>query len=652
MTALGATGETNPSHRTWARGGLAIAATVIALLVSAAVIAVQGRSRAALETSRMAADARAIANELSAVEWRATAGATSGEAARAQAKRLSVALRSTVRAIPGTVAGSDAMRESATAYTAAIADQLTALAANDPERALAIDESRVDPAFAVLHGALDDVGAAAAIKAEETGRFGDLATMVMLVIAALLIAVLYRILDRARRAAFLAYHDPLTGLPNRALLSAELDAALESGAGIPETRTAAVFLDLDDFKTLNDSLGHHAGDELLSIVAKRIRHCARDTDVVARFGGDEFVVMLRDVRSDDVVRQFCVRATEAIGQPVVIAGRTLMPRASIGYALTDDETHDAADLLRNADLAMYAGKHEHKGTTTAFAPEMHRRLIEQLELEDELRDALERDEISVHYQPLVNLTDGRIVSTEALARWNHPRLGLVPPNTFIPMAERTGLIHSIGEWVLNAACRQTAQWHIDHPNDEPLCVSVNVSALQLLDPQLVDRVRAALDTSGLDAKYLTLEITESVVAEGNAAVIAQLDQLDHIGVKLAVDDFGTGYSSLSTLHQFPISILKIDKCFVDHVPDQQERLTLLTSIVDLGRSLGLQTVAEGVEGADQVTALQELGCSQAQGYHFARPLTSETIAHLLDGSHLPLESTRVADRDGAAAPPA
>jgi EAL domain-containing protein (putative c-di-GMP-specific phosphodiesterase class I) len=316
-----------------------------------------------------------------------------------------------------------------------------------------------------------------------------------------------------------------------------------------------------------------------------------------------------------------------------------MPRATIGYALTDDVTQDAADLLRNADLAMYAGKHEHKGTTTAFAPEMHRHLIEQLELEDELREALERDQISVHYQPLVNLTDGRIVSTEALARWNHPRLGLVPPNTFIPMAERTGLIHPIGEWVLNEACRQTAQWHVDHPNDEPLCVSVNVSALQLLDPSLVDRVQNAIENSGLAAHYLTLEITESVVAEGNSAVIAQLDQLDHIGVKLAVDDFGTGYSSLSTLHQFPISILKIDKCFVDHVPDQQERLTLLTSIVDLGRSLGLQTVAEGVEEAEQVAALQELGCGQAQGYHFARPLTSETIERLLDGSHLPLQSS-------------
>ena len=638
MTALAAVADASPDHRKWARGGLAVVATVIALLVGAAVIAVQGRSRDALKTTRLAADARATANELSALEWRATAGTVSGNAARSDAKRLAATLRTTVRAIPDNIAGADAMRDSAQAYTAAIATQLAALANGDSEHAQVLGTSTVDPAFAVLHQALDNVGAEAATKAHDAGQFGDLATLAMLVIAALLIAVLYRILDRTRRAAFLAYHDPLTGLPNRALLSSELDLALDRTTGTPLTRTAAVFLDLDDFKTLNDSLGHHAGDELLSIVAKRIRHCARDTDVVARFGGDEFVVMLRDVRSDETVRQFCTRVTDALGQPVVIAGRTLMPRATIGYALTDDDTHDAADLLRNADLAMYAGKREHKGTTTAFAPEMHRHLIEQLELEDELRDALERDQISVHYQPLVNLSDGRIVSTEALARWNHPRLGLVPPNTFIPMAERTGLIHPIGEWVLNEACRQTAQWHIDHPNDEPLCVSVNVSALQLLDPSLVDRVRTALDASGLAAACLTLEITESVVAEGNSAVIAQLDLLDHIGVKLAVDDFGTGYSSLSTLHQFPISILKIDKCFVDHVPDKQDRLTLLTSIVDLGRSLGLETVAEGVEEAEQVIALQELGCGQAQGYHFARPLTSQTIERLLDGSRLPLKS--------------
>lgn len=623
-------------RRHWLRAGFACVMIAIALVVGLTVNAVQGQARRSLETSRLAEEIKATAYALSTVEWRALS--SDAIDSREEARHLSTALHFLASELPADVPHAVDLQDSADRYSSMIFEQLSAVASGNLADAKRIDRTGVDPAFESLRDSIQKVATAAAIQAKRSGTAGDRGTVGLLVIAAILMGLLYWGLDRMRQRAFRAYHDPLTGLANRALLTDQLEAAL-SAAAPAGARTAAVFLDLDDFKTLNDSMGHHAGDELLTTVAHRIRACVRDSDVVARFGGDEFVAMLRDVRSDTTVRQFCERVSEALHEPVVVAGRTIVPRATIGYALSDRDVLDAADLLRNADLAMYAGKRERKGSITAFAPEMHRRLIEQLELEDELRGALERNEMSVHYQPLVSLASGRILSTEALLRWTHPRLGPIPPLTFIPMAERTGLIHELGEWILNEACKQTMAWRIGHPLEPPLCVSVNVSALQLLDPTLTDRVQHALDGSGLAPACLTLEITESVIAEGNDAVIAQLHGLHALGVKLAVDDFGTGYSSLSTLHQFPINTLKIDKSFVDDVPNRKERLALLASIVDLGRSLGLQTVAEGVEGADQVSALQDLGCGQAQGYHFARPLTSHTLELLLGESSLPVHDT-------------
>ena len=610
-------------------------AVAVAIAAGASIVVVQHHARAKLEVAHSLARVSSLANEISRIEWTGTAGGIDPATAQADGTNASVKLATTLAGVPQSSPGAASVRTSANDYIAAVRDELAARVAGRDEVAERIDEERVDPSFERLDTAIQSASAGATRQAYRSGKMGDVATVGILVLAALTLGMLFWRFDRTRKIAYQAYRDPLTDLANRTLLTDRMTHALTLAERRGEN-VAAVFLDLDDFKTVNDSLGHAAGDALLVELAGRIRSCARESDTVARFGGDEFAIMLEGVTDASVVEGFCARLSLDLRRPVTVAGRPIIPRATLGYAISESGATDPEALLRNADLAMYSGKRDSKGSITAFEPEMHRHLLERLELEAELREALALGQLSLEYQPLVDLDTGVMVSTEALLRWHHPRLGTVPPLTFVPMAERSGAIREIGAWVLMQACRQTADWQARHPHESPLTVSVNVSPVQFQDPHFEEIVTQALDASGLEAQYLTLEITESVIAERHEALAEQLERLSARGVKLAIDDFGTGYSSLSTLHQFPVNVLKIDKSFVDDVPDRVERLALLRSIVDLGRSLGLTTVAEGIEVTAQVSALQDLGCRQAQGFLYSRPLTPEVLGGMLDRPQLPL----------------
>ncbi len=413
-----------------------------------------------------------------------------------------------------------------------------------------------------------------------------------------------------------AFHDSLTALPNRALFVDRLEQGLKRGH---RTRSplAVLFLDLDTFKTVNDSLGHAAGDELLVAVAARLSDCIRPGDTAARFGGDEFAVLLEDVGNDSAAERVALRILYALEAPFDVSGREVFISTSIGIALGDSP---ADDPIRDADLAMYRAKAEGKGRYVVFEPSMHAAVMERLELEADLQRAVERDELVLHYQPVVDLDAGTITGTEALVRWRHPTRGLVPPNAFIPLAEETRLMPQLGRWVLNEACRQAARWLASNDLPERFAVGVNLSGRQLQSPGLVEDVAAALERARLEPRRLVLEITETVLMSDIEATIAKLKRLKGLGVRLAVDDFGTGYSSLQYLRRFPIDILKIDKAFVDDIDGTDPDSTLARAIIDLGESFQLTVVAEGIEREAQRRRLLELGCHSGQGFLFTRPV--------------------------------
>jgi diguanylate cyclase (GGDEF)-like protein len=423
-----------------------------------------------------------------------------------------------------------------------------------------------------------------------------------------------------------AFNDSLTGLPNRALLLDRLELAL-GRAEREDQPVSVLFLDLDGFKVVNDSLGHVAGDRLLIEVARRLSGCLRRGDTAARIGGDEFAILLGDIGNPDRARHVAERVIAALGEPFTVLEREVFVSASIGIAYGQ---HDAHDLLRNADVAMYRAKRSGEGGAYAiFEPSMHAAVIERLEIEADLRRAIERDELVLHYQPIIELASGRVVGLEALLRWAHPRRGLVMPFEFIPLAEETRLIVELGRWVLQEACRQAAQWRADPRMGRPW-VSVNLSGLQLLDDSLDAEVTAALADSGLDPAALTLEITETVLVQDVAAAVDRLEKLRALGVSIAIDDFGTGYSSLRYIRRFPADVLKVAKPFVDGLHDETDA-ALVRTIIALADSLGLRTVGEGIEDREQLARLLELGCTLGQGYLFARPLAAHDVSDLLGG---------------------
>ena len=432
------------------------------------------------------------------------------------------------------------------------------------------------------------------------------------------------------RIHFMANHDALTGLPNRALLNDRLSQAILYAQRYDRWVTA-LFVDLDNFKFINDSLGHNAGDELLKTVARRMVSCIRATDTVVRIGGDEFVIVLFDQPKDvDVISEIVRKIQSAIAEPVRLEGHDLSVTSSIGIANYPNDGVDTDALLANADAALYRAKDVGRDNFQFYTSELNAKVHEKFLLQEELRNAVARSELVLHYQPQVDLRTGRVFALEALVRWRHPKLGLVPPIKFIPMAEGSGLIVPIGNWVLREACRQNKAWQ--DAGLPPVVVGVNVSARQFREKTLVAQVASVLKESRLEAKYLELEVTESVIMQDVDLAVATMKELQGLGVHLSIDDFGTGYSSLCALKSFPVSRLKIDKSFIDGLLANENDKAVADAIVSLGQKLNLRVIAEGVETEAQAAFLRGLNCDEMQGYLFSKPLPAEGIEEMLRGT--------------------
>ncbi|NVM77153.1 diguanylate cyclase (GGDEF)-like protein/PAS domain S-box-containing protein [Duganella sp. SG902] len=428
------------------------------------------------------------------------------------------------------------------------------------------------------------------------------------------------------RMLHLAHHDTLTGLPNRSLISDRLDLTIAQAQRNGGSVLVA-FIDLDGFKLVNDGLGHNAGDELLKVVAERMSGCLRASDTVGRFGGDEFVLLLAEPGSAVDAAPVLERVREAVLQSISLCGQEVQVSCSIGVAVYPNDGDDAETLLMNADAAMYRAKEKGKNNCQFYTREMNASIEEKLVLLEGLRCALDEDQFRLVYQPKVDLRDGRVFGVEALVRWEHPEHGVIGPDRFIPLAEESGLIVALGEWVLRTACRQNRAWQ--DAGLPPLCVSVNVSPRQFEEHGLVERVRQALDDSGLAPEWLELEVTEGVIMRDLQQAVAKMAQVRAMGVSLSIDDFGTGYSSLSALKSFPISTLKIDKSFVRDLGRSSGDEAIASSIISLAHRLRLRVIAEGVETEQQRSFLRENGCDEMQGYLFSRPLAPAQLAALL-----------------------
>lgn len=425
-----------------------------------------------------------------------------------------------------------------------------------------------------------------------------------------------------------AFHDSLTGLPNRAMFTELLKAEIESSNRRDAHMFAVLFLDLDRFKNINDSLGHTHGDLLLVAFAERLERTLRPVDTLARFGGDEFAILITGMADATDAVRVAQRIQDELSEPFVLDKNSAFATASIGIALSSSGYDRPEDILRDADIAMYRAKENGKARYEMFDHGMHARAVSRLQLESDLRQAIENKEFCVYYQPIVSLETGRLAGFEALVRWNHPRRGLVSPADFIPVAEETGLIVPIGQWVLNEACAHVRQWQLDSPSHRALSLSVNLSARQVAQPDLLDRIKEALATSKLNPHCLKLEITESVVMENAEAAVLMFKQLRSLGVQLSIDDFGTGYSSLSYLHRFPLNYLKIDRSFVMRLTTDNDN-AIVRTISTLARNLGMEVIAEGIETEEQHQQLKMLGCEYGQGYLFSRPVHNDGVQHLL-----------------------
>ncbi|HEX5829130.1 MAG TPA: EAL domain-containing protein, partial [Candidatus Limnocylindrales bacterium] len=486
-------------------------------------------------------------------------------------------------------------------------------------------------------------------EVEATARFAQLASV------ALDNARLFeRAQTEVRQRAHAALHDTLTGLPNRTLLLTRLAEQLDAGfaADAPPgqgkragrlqrrrasaARVALILLDLDRFKVVNESLGHDAGDLLLAEVGRRLLTAARSTDTVARLGSDEFGILLGPVRTIREAERVAGRIEAAIAEPFDLDGREVNVGASLGLAVGRAGLTYPGDLLKQSEIALHRAKLDPVRSTVLFDPEMHAQTLDRATLEHDLRRAIDRSELRLHYQPLVELASGRVVGMEALLRWHHPVRGLVSPLSFIPLAEETGLILPIGRWVLETACRQVREWQRRIPAARDLVVSVNLSARQFAQADLVGNVAAILDHTGLDPAALELEITESVVMDQSEASIERLRALRGLGVQLVLDDFGTGYSSLSYLRRLPLDTIKVDRSFVSGLGvDGREAtvdLPIVQAVISLAHGLGINVVAEGIEGAGQLECLRGLDCDRGQGYFFARPLPPEELEAILDAA--------------------
>jgi diguanylate cyclase (GGDEF)-like protein/PAS domain S-box-containing protein len=432
-----------------------------------------------------------------------------------------------------------------------------------------------------------------------------------------------------------ALHDHLTGLPNRALFIDRLGHALSRMRRNPAYHFAVLFLDLDRFKVINDGLGHAIGDQLLIAITRRLEECLRPGDTAARLGGDEFTILIDDVQDEQIVREIADRAQQALSAPIYLAEQNVFTTASIGILLSSMDYESAADMIRDADTAMYRAKLAGKACAVLFDPTMHAQIISHIHLESELRWAVEREELRIHYQPIVALETGRIAGIEALVRWQHPQRGLLLPAEFLDVATESGLIIPISWWVLRHACRQLRTWQQQVPGAESLWVSVNLSAKQLAQTNVVTAIRDILDETGLEPPSLKLEITEHTLVEYGQITTQVANQIREIGVQLCIDDFGTGYSSLSYLHQLPVDVLKIDRSFISQMGQDGDRNQIVSSILGLARTLGMKVVAEGTETRQQADELRRLACDFSQGWLFSKALDATDLEAMMDAAQSP-----------------
>jgi diguanylate cyclase (GGDEF)-like protein len=526
-------------------------------------------------------------------------------------------------------------------YHVVLDKQLALLVIDDTTAAATVEWQEANPRFEQLNGRITGLAETALTGARRASATADYLLVCAMALTAMMIGALLRRFDRAHRTAVAATaellkqeraalasanqnaetirhqaeHDSLTGLPNRSLFAQRVDLALRTGAD-----PVVMFIDLDDFKRVNDSLGHAAGDALLVEVARRLRGSVRNSDTPARLGGDEFAILVEDGGVDTAIR-LAQRIIEALADPVDTGGTQVLTRGSVGIAVAGT-ARNRTDLLRKADLAMYAAKNRGKGQFAVFDESMHDPVRGRVDLEVDLRRALDNDEIHLHYQPVVDLDSGAIAGAEALVRWTHPTRGILPPSAFLPVAEASGLILPLGRRVLDEACAQAVRWTVERPGVD-FVVSVNLSALQLRQPGVVDEVRSAVERAGLPPAALMLEITETALVHDDDLVAARVSGLRALGVGVALDDFGTGYSSLSHLQRFKVDQLKVDRSFVAADDGVCE------AVLRFGQMLDLETVAEGIETAEQARRVRDFGCRYGQGYWFAKPMTPAAFGELL-----------------------
>jgi diguanylate cyclase (GGDEF)-like protein/PAS domain S-box-containing protein len=433
-------------------------------------------------------------------------------------------------------------------------------------------------------------------------------------------------IETEKKLQFLAHHDVLTDLPNRSLFLDRLKQALASARWHDRT-VVVLFMDVDRFKNINDTLGHESGDQLLREMSKRLISSLRERDTIARFGGDEFVIMLDDVARISDVDKLVKKIQQSLEMPFRIKGSDLHVTASIGISLFPNDGEDSSTLLRNADLAMYRAKDDGRNSYEFYSADMTTRAFERLTLENSLRQALDRQEFQIYYQPQVETQTGMIVGFEALLRWQHPQLGLVAPDNFVPLLEDTGLIIPVGEWVLQTACEQLAQWH--QQGFDSLRLAVNLSSRQFSSTDLANKVKSIIEICGVSTDLLDLEITESLLMTQSGMEQKILGALAGLGIRLSIDDFGTGYSSLSYLRRLSIDVLKIDRSFVIDIPGDPDAAAITEAIVKLGQTLRLDLIAEGVETKAQLDFLKSIGCTLVQGFLFSKPLPAKEAAELL-----------------------
>lgn len=446
-----------------------------------------------------------------------------------------------------------------------------------------------------------------------------------------LVFQIQNITDRKRaeeRLVHDVFHDALTGLPNRALFMDRLKLAAQRARRRRDQLFAVLFIDLDRFKVVNDSFGHQVGDQLLIGIARRLETFVRSTDTIARLGGDEFTILLEDVKDQSEAIRIVERIQNGLSQSFTLGGHELLSTSSIGVALSTTGYDKVDDILRDADTAMYRAKSLGKARHEVFDKETHTQAVNLLLLEKDLEGVTQRGELFLQYQPIVTLDNGRLQGFEALVRWQHPQYGLISPLDFVPIAEETGLISTIGQWVLNEACRQMHQWQEELHFDHSLFVSVNLSSKQLEQPNLIDQVMQGINETGLDPSCLKLEITESVVMKDIETAVSKLRQLRAIGIGLSIDDFGAGYSSLSYLNRLPVNTLKIDRSFVTGITINAENRNIIETIMNLAQNLGMDVIAEGIETIEQLNLLRELRCRAGQGFLFSRPLDANAARSL------------------------